>query len=74
MLTSESSGIRTLARKHGVNERQVRRHLPLAWLALDIMEAILEGRAPANLTVHDLYRKLPIDWADQRRVLGLKNV
>ena len=68
-----SPSIRAVARKHGVDERQVRRHLPLALLAPDIIEAILEGRAPATLTVHQLYRKLPVDWREQRHVLAFSS-
>ena len=70
LVRGDSSSIRNVARKHGVDERQVRRHLPLALLAPNIIEAIVEGRAPAELTVHQLNRKLPIDWDEQRRVLG----
>lgn len=44
--------------------------LPLAWLAPDITEAILEGRQPRGLTVKRLLAKLPMDWEEQRWVLG----
>ena len=70
LLRGESPSIRVVARKHGVDERQIRRHLPLALLAPDIIEAIVEGRAPAELTVHQLYRRLPLDWENQRKLLG----
>ena len=51
----------------------VSRVLPLAWLAPDIAAAILEGRQPADLTTKKLrdLPELPLDWSEQRRVLGL---
>ena len=56
---------------NGVSAPYVTRLLPLAWLAPDIIEAILEGRQPQGLTVERLIQqKLPLDWAEQRQVLG----
>lgn len=49
------------------------RRLPLAWLAPDIVEAILEGRQPRSLTVKRLLAKLPMDWVEQRRVPRLRS-
>ena len=50
----------------------VSRILPLAWLAPDIAAAILEGRQPADLTAKMLrdLPDLPLEWSEQRRVLG----
>jgi site-specific DNA recombinase len=48
-----------------------RRRLSLGLLAPDIQRAILERRAPAALTPHQLLASdLPVAWADQRRLLG----
>ncbi len=47
-----------------------RRILPLATLAPDIVEAILDGRQPDYLTVGRLEKGFPIDWTEQRRTLG----
>jgi hypothetical protein len=46
--------------------------LPLAYLAPDITQAILEGRQPVDLTAFRLKRigALPVSWAEQRRLLG----
>lgn len=48
------------------------RLLPLALLAPDIVEAIIEGRQPVDLTVSRLKRtpELPASWTEQRRLLG----
>jgi hypothetical protein len=36
----------------------------------NIIEAIAEGRVPANLTVTRLVRNLPTAWANQEKQLG----
>jgi DNA invertase Pin-like site-specific DNA recombinase len=62
--------IADLARRHGVHQADVSRVLPLAFLAPDIVEAILEGRQPVELTASRLKRtRLPHCWAGQRRAL-----
>ncbi|MEQ9124057.1 MAG: recombinase family protein [Alphaproteobacteria bacterium] len=61
-----------LAAAEGASRWDVSRHLPLAFLAPDIVEAVLQGRQPVGLTVNRLKRSLPLplDWKDQRRLLG----
>jgi site-specific DNA recombinase len=62
-----------IGRKNSVSAPYVGRILPLAWLAPDIVEAILEGRQPQSLTVERLTQhKFLLDWAEQRRVLPEK--
>jgi hypothetical protein len=55
-----------------VDEGDFSRFLPLAFLAPDIVEAIVAGRQPPELTAERLKRigKLPLDWSEQRKVLG----
>ncbi len=55
---------------------KVSRVLPLAWLAPDIAAAILEGRQPLDLTTKKLrdLPDLPLDWSEQRHVLGFPSV
>ena len=38
-------------------------------LAPDIVEAILEDRAPEGLSLSKLHRGIPLGWEEQRRVL-----
>lgn len=61
-----------LAESLGVNQGDVSRILPLGLLAPDIVEAILTGLQPVELTTRRLMRPtdLPVAWAEQRRVLG----
>ncbi len=63
---------RALAKRHGVDQGDISRVIPLALLAPDIVEAILAGRQPVELTVSRLKRigDLPVSWAGQRRLLG----
>jgi len=58
----------TLARREGKIERQVRLRAPLAFLSPRIVSALLDGTAPADLT---LARALPHSWAEQERRVGL---
>jgi hypothetical protein len=61
-------------RLKGEGQGDVSRCLPLAYLAPDIVEAILQGRQPVELTVLRLKRiGLPLSWVEQRRLLGFES-
>ena len=47
------------------------RILMLTLLAPDIVEVILDGRQPAELGVHVLREGFPVEWGEQRVVLGV---
>ena len=51
-------------------ERHIRLLLLLAFLSPRIVSALLDGTAPANLTITTLARALPWSWAEQERHLG----
>ena len=72
LLDGTSSTIRQIEEREGLRSGSVSRILPLAWLAPDISAAILEGRQPGNLTVKRLRSlpELPLDWNEQRKILG----
>jgi site-specific DNA recombinase len=59
-----------IARRFGLSDPHVRRLLRFAYLAPDIVEAIVEGRQPRSLTVKLLLRAIPIAWSDQRAAFG----
>ena len=40
----------------------------LTLLAPDIVEAIMDGRQPAELGVHVLQEGFPVEWGEQRAV------
>jgi hypothetical protein len=73
LLDEELASIRALARDLDLDHRHVTRALPLAFLAPDIIRAILDGRQPVELTVTSLKRldPLPMRWDDQRTALGI---
>jgi len=70
--SGNAKSVHDLAARHGVHWADVSRALPLAFLAPDIVEAILMGCQPVNLTATRLrrLRNLPASWAQQRQVLG----
>ena len=70
IVAGEVSGRRSIAQKLGLDERYVGRVLECAFLAPDIMEAILDGRQPADLTFRKLTHGMPLSWIEQRRELG----
>jgi len=39
--------------------------IPLAFLAPEITEAILNGRYPAHLTLHHCHGRISLDWSQQ---------
>jgi hypothetical protein len=69
-----AASVRDLARQHDRDVGEVSRTLPLALLSPDIVEAILGGRQPVDLTPRQLKRIgiLPLRWDEQRRRLGFQ--
>jgi site-specific DNA recombinase len=63
-------GRHSISQITGIEERYAGRILNCAFLAPDIVEAILDGRQPADLTVQKLLHALPLDWGEQRIRLG----
>jgi len=54
----------------GLSDPHVGRLLRIAYLAPDIVEAIVEDRQPRSLTVKRLLRGIPLAWSDQRAAFG----
>jgi site-specific DNA recombinase len=61
-----------LAQREGVSRSYFTRLVRLSYLAPDIIQAILDGRQPLDLTAEKLleHSRLPLAWHDQRTVLG----
>ena len=71
MIAGEARSVRALARDVSVTNRYVRKLLPLAFLAPDIIDAILDGCQPRDLSLETLaYTSIPRRWEDQRRQFG----
>jgi hypothetical protein len=70
IIRGELTGLRSIAQLTGLDEHYAGRILNCSFLAPDIVEAILDGRQPADLTVQKLLRSLPLAWDEQRQSLG----
>ena len=70
IMTGSAQDLRSIAQQTGLDECYVRRVFECASLAPDIVEAILDGRQPPDLTAQKLWRNLPTNWVEQRKLLG----
>ena len=61
--------IAEIAAAEKINESYVGRVLRLTLLAPDIVEAILGGRQPAEMTLAVLMRPFAVEWTEQRKTL-----
>jgi site-specific DNA recombinase len=52
-------------------ERHIRLLAPLAFLSPRIIAAIVDGTAPADLTVTGLAKTVPYSWCEQERSIRL---
>jgi hypothetical protein len=64
-----------IAQAEQLDRSYVRRVIYLAFLAPDIVQRILRGDHPPELTMTRLVRMtpLPMSWTEQRRLLGMSN-
>jgi hypothetical protein len=62
--------ITELAAAVNLEKSYLGRLLNLTLLAPDIIQAIREGREPSGLSLEKLTKTLPLDWSEQRHVLG----
>jgi len=70
MLIGKALSQSSIAKQTSLNARYVGRVLECAFLAPDIVEAILDGRQPPDLTFEKLTRHVPLSWVEQREQLG----
>ena len=72
LLSGEVSSIQELCRTEKVSDVYLRRILRCATLAPDVVEAILEGRQPSDVTLQRIvYERPPLLWAEQRVHYGV---
>ena len=70
--TGKADSVKELAARENLDRSHVSGILPLAFLAPDIVAAIIEGRTGPNLTLTKLKRiKLPVSWQAQRALFGV---
>ena len=60
------ASIADIAKSENINPSFVSRVLRLAYLSPTIVEAILDGKYPAHLTMKDLMEPFPMEWERQR--------
>jgi len=71
LASGEVASIRDLAARENVCPIYTGQLLPLAFLAPDLVEAILDGRQPAHLSLNRLLATdLPLAWRDQRALFS----
>jgi hypothetical protein len=72
LVSGRSQSFADIAKAEACSECYVSRLMPLAFLAPDIVEAILAGTQPVELTAETLTRHadLPLSWVDQKALLG----
>jgi hypothetical protein len=68
--SGHTKSLTEIASREGIDNASLSRIIPLAFLAPDIIECIIAGSQPADLTAQRLlkYTDLPIDWAGQKRL------
>jgi site-specific DNA recombinase len=72
IVRSDGVPFATLAKREGVSPSYFTRLVRLSYLAPDIIQAILDGGQPRDLTADKLlaHSRLPLGWHEQRAVLG----
>jgi site-specific DNA recombinase len=71
LATGRVRSLQDLARRDGITRRYIRRLVCFAFLSPELVEAILQGRQPVELTATRLTElDLPLDWSEQHRLLA----
>ena len=64
--SGEFASISELAEREGIAFTYMARLMRLSLLAPEIVDAIMEGRQPATVTLANLMEPFPLDWKEQR--------
>lgn len=71
-IASPELSINQIAKREGRCRKQLTKLVRLSWLCPNIIEAIVDGRAPSRLTRKRLLdADLPLSWSEQEDMLGL---
>ena len=70
LLDGSAQSMTELAKQNSVTQRYVAHLIKLAFLAPDIVKAIVRGDIPRDLSLDKLKAGFPLDWDEQRSVLG----
>jgi hypothetical protein len=66
------STIKEIAEGEKIAETYVGRVLRLNLLAPDVVEMILAGRQPPQVSLPAMMQRFPAEWSDQRRIFALR--
>jgi site-specific DNA recombinase len=71
LASGRAASVREIAKREGVYDSYVRRLIPLALLAPEIVQSICDRSQPATLTAEALKRNAPLslEWTKQREIL-----
>ncbi len=69
ILSGEVPNQQALAKQTGFDKRYISRIIPLAFLAPDITEAILDGKQHPNLSLEKCINEIPFEWSQQRAAM-----
>ena len=71
LVRGRARALQELAKRDRISRRYIRRLIGLAFLSPELIEAILEGRQPVELTATRLTElDLPLDWTEQHKLLA----
>src|SRR5246127_33907 len=71
LATGRARSLQELAKRDGISRRYIRRLIGLAFLSPQLVEAILQGRQPVELTATRLTElDLALDWTEQHKLLA----
>ena len=71
LASGRARSLHELAKRDGISRRYIRRLVNLAFLSPKLVEAMLQGRQPVELTATRLTElDLPLDWTEQHRLLA----
>lgn len=68
--TGVYASVADVARAEKISDSYVSRHLRLTLLSPALVEAILDGRQPATVTLPRLLSPFPIEWSEQFSAAG----
>jgi len=69
--SSVYNAVTDIAASENINASYVSRILRLTLLAPDIVEDILDGRQSSGLQIDKLLKPLPVEWRQQRLLVGM---
>jgi site-specific DNA recombinase len=74
LISGRVPSVDEIAKREHLDRRSVRRLMPLGLLSPRVVEAIVEGRQPPDLSVMALTRRIdiPLLWSAEEQSLGLR--